>query len=254
MAVPTFVQKSRINQIIYQIRDDWLQVSARGLVGRFTDYGFELRRIDPNYEPRITRNYLLLIIPLIILALCLVAIWGLMHQSSLPEGSPVLFYQWPVTWGVLSLFAAIRGSRRIEYYQFKNRAGRPILSIIREREQAKECAAFITTLIAHIEIAQADVTPEERTKMFRSLGSESFVGLDAEPGLDLWKVSIALGVLASGLPLVPRLDYYLPLFLIVFPLCVGAAALCVFSFTTKESKRWWSVIGLVLSLVPPLFY
>lgn len=256
MTIPTFIQNSRINQVVYQIRDGHLFISARPLVGRFKEYRLDLRSLDPDYQPLITRNYALLIIPLITLLLCAAALWGLMHQTLLPGGALHGLYQWPLVGFVSSLVAAIRGSRRIEYFQFKTRWGTPALTIIREREQTEECAAFITTLVGHIEVAQSELSPEERRKLLRRLEEENPITPTIESGVALWKMSLAAGALAFALPWLPNQEYYFAgfIFPLVFILCVCGAACSVYSFLYKEPKRWWSAVGLVLSLIPVFLY
>lgn len=254
MAIPTFIQNSRINQVIYQIRDGQLWISERELLGKFKDRGLDLRWVDPDYRPCITRDYWMLVVPLVLAALCGAALWGGYRQTLIPVEATFYVLQWPAIGLAVFLAAAIRGSRRIEYYQFNNRAGKPVLSIIREPAQAEECAGFITTLVAHIEVAQADLTSEQRTKLLSNVGADIPFTPAAIPSVAQWKISITLGMLASGLPLVPNLDNHLPLFPIVFVLCFVGAVSSVYSFMANEPKRWWSVAGLVLSLIPPFFY
>lgn len=256
MAVPTFVQKSRINQVIYQIRDGRLLISERQLLGKFQDRELDLSRLDPDYQPGIARNYTALIIFLVLAALCGTLTWAGMRQSLIPQGAAIYVLQWPAIAFVVFLSAAIKWSRRIEYYRFSNRSGHSVLVIIREREQAAECAAFITTLVAQIEIAQSDVSPEERSKRLRALGADRSYSPAETPGIVLWQMSITCGVLAAGVPWLPNIHNYLGGLLIplVILLSTGGAALSVFSFLGKEGRRWWSIIGLVLALIPPVFY
>jgi hypothetical protein len=254
MAIPTFIQNSRINQVIYQIRDEQLWVSERALFGKFKDRKLPLRQLDPDYRPCIARSYALVIIPLSGAALGAAAIWGLQKQSFLPQESLMLIYEFLVVLSGFLLLVAIRGSRRIEYYQFTNLAGRSVLSIIREREQNEECAAFIMSLVAHIELAQADLSPGEHDKLLGRLVKDATAPAIPAPGEALWKKSIAFGVLASGLPLVPNLADYLPLFEITYGLCFIGAVCCVYSFMSNEPNRWWSLLGMILSLIPPYFY
>lgn len=256
MAIPTFIQKSRINQVIYQLRDGQLLISERALLGKFQDRKLDLQWLDPNYQPGFTRNHFALALFLLLTAISGLAVWGIVHQTIIPSGAALYIGQWPAVAFAVFLASAIRWSRRIEYYRFNNRAGHPVLVIIREREQAEECAAFITTLVAHIELAQSDVTPEARTKLLRDLGADRSFAPPATSGLPLWKSAIALGVLAAGLPLIPNLDRNLAgfLFPIVFLCCAGGVAFSFFSFSQKEAHRWWSVIGLVLALIPVFFY
>jgi hypothetical protein len=252
--IPTFIQNSRINQVIYQIRDGQLWISERELWGKFKDRKIDLRQLDPDYTPLIARNYALLLIPLIGAVFCTAAIWGLWQQSFLPQEALFLINAALYVFLGFLLLAAIPGSRRIEYFQFNNFAGRPVLSIIREKEQAKECAAFITALVAHIELAQSDLSPEEHNKILSQLEADATATPIASLGPSLWKRSIFFGVLASGLPLVPNVEIYLPLFEITSVLCGMGAVCSVYSFMNKEPGRWWGIIGMVLSLIPPYFY
>lgn len=256
MAIPTFIQNSRINQVIYQIRDGHLLVSARPLIGPFKEYRIDLHGLDPDYQPHITRDYALVLLPLVLFLLCAGAIWVVLNKTSMPGEMAFPLIQWPVIGCAVFLLAAIRGSRRIEYFQFNNRWGKPALTIIREREQAEECAAFIATLVGHIEITQSDLSPADRAMLLRRLEQDNPIGPTIEAAVPLWPLSLAVGALAAGLPLVPRIDFYFSgaLFPLVFMLCVCGCALSVFSFLNNEPKRWWSAPGFVLSLIPVFFY
>lgn len=256
MAIPTFIQSSRFGRVIFQIRDGFLYVSERNFRRNFAESRLDLRSLDPNYTPRIIRLYALLIIPLVLALLCAVAIWGLFHQHFLPGEAMPFFYQWPVVGFVGSLIAAIRGTRRVEYYEFSNQWGKPVLNIIRERKQSADCTAFILTLVAQIELVKSDLPREEQAKLLRQWPDENIKTPGLELSSDWWKSSIMLGALATGIPLVPHAENYLAglLFPIVFLICVGGAGLSVFSFLAKEPKRWWSTVGFVLSLIPVCFY
>lgn len=250
MAIPTFVQKSRINEAIFQIRDGRLLISERKLFGKFQDRELDLRWLDPDYKPGIARNHTAVIVSLLLAMVAGGATWGVLQQTVMPREATFYAIQWPAMFFVAFLASAIRWSRRIEYYGFNNKAGRLVLVIFREPQQAAECAAFIATLVAQIEIAQGDLSPEEKSRILQSIGADRSFTPPAPAAVALWKISIVLGALAAGLPLVPAFA----VFIFVFPLCVGGMVLCVFSFTTNEPHRWWSLIGGALSLIPPLFY
>lgn len=250
MAIPTFVQKSRINEVIFQIRDGRLLISERRLFGKFQDRELDLRRLDPDYKPGIARNHTAVIISLLLAVVSGAVTWGVLNQTAIPREATLYAIQWPAVFFAASLAAAIKWSRRIEYYSFNNKAGHVVLVIFREPAQAAECAAFITTLVAQIEVAQGNLSPEEKSRLLLSVGADRSFTPPIEPSVALWKISIVLGVLAAGLPLIP----VFALFVLIFPLCVGGVVLSVFSFTTNEPRRWWSMIGAVLSMVPPLFY
>jgi hypothetical protein len=256
MTGPIFNQKSRIGQVLFEVRDGKLLLSSRILRGPFTEHSISLGRLSPDYKPQTTRNYALVVVPLIFAFICGAAIWKLIHQTTLSEDITPGLYFYPVLGLVASLFGAVRGSRRIEYYQFYTTTGQPAFSIVREREQAQECAAFITALVAQIEFARSGVAPD--TSMVRLIRADQDAARmgDSSPRRDFWQISIACGLFAAGLPWLPNAHYYFSgfLFPLVFWLCVGGAAFCVFSFLRNESNRWWSVLGLVFALIPPFFY
>ncbi len=256
MTGPIFNQKSRIGQVIFEVRDGDIRLSSRIFRGPFTEHSIALNRLSPDYKPQVTRNHALVIVPLVFAFICAAALWKLMHQTVLPEGAGPGLSFYPIIGLIVSLFGAVRGSRRIEYYQFYTTAGQPAFSIVREREQAQECAAFITALVAQIEFARSGVTPD--LSIVRSVRTDQDAARtgDATPRRDLWQISIACGVFAAGLPWLPNVNYYFAdfLFPLVFWLCVGGVSLCAFSFARNEARRWWSVLGAILALIPPLFY
>ena len=256
MTGPIFNQKSRLGQVVFEIRDGTLLLSSRILRGPFTERRFELKRLSPDYKPQITRHYTLVVVPLIFAFICAAAIWKLIHQTTLSDDVTPGLYLYPILGLVAALFGAIRGSRSIEYYQFYTTAGQPAFPIIREREQAQECAAFIVALVTHIESSKSGSLPSAETiRRIREEQSVAQLG-DSSPRRDFWQISIACGAFAAALPWLPNAYYYFSgfLFPMVFWLCVGGVVLSVFSFLRNESHRWWSVIGFILSLVPPLFY
>jgi hypothetical protein len=255
MAPPTFVQESRLGRTIYQIREGVLAISISRWTG-FEEHQVDLRRLDPNYEPKSIRLYGLLILPGVGLLISALAYWGLYHQPLVPREAMVYFFRWPIIGIAVSLILAIRGSRRFEFYQFKNHWGKPALSILREHQQKTECDFFMSVLVSHIELAQSDLSPDEKSRILERLLRDETPAPQTGVGADQWMLSISLGVVACGLPLIPGANQYLDLFMfmIVFGLCVGSASLCVLSYVAKETKRHWSIIGLVLSLIPPFFY
>jgi len=256
MAPPTFIQKSRLGQVIFQIREGALYLSASRQTGGFDEYCVDLRQISSDYKPRSHRVNFMLGLAGGFLVLSCLALWGLYRQTLIPREAIGYFTQWPIYGIGISLFVAIQYSRRIEYFQFSNHWGKPVVTVIREREQAAECEAFVLTLVSHIELAQSDLTAGDRELLLQKLARENLSPPVVSRGLSYWKFSLVLGVLAAGIPWVPGLAYYLDVlhFMLIFWLCAGGAICCVFSYTTKESRRHWSLLGLILSLIPPYFY
>jgi hypothetical protein len=256
MAPPTFIQESRLGRVIYQIRDGALYISVSKFGRGFEEHRVDLRRLSPDYKPLTFRLNFVLGLVGGFLVLCCLALWGLHRQTLIPEGAVGWLMHWPIYGIAFSLIAAVRFSRRFECFQFFDNWDKPALVIIREPAQAQECEAFVLALVSHIELARSNLPAAEREAVLRQLERES-AGLPAA-GQDLayWKLSLVFGGLAVGIPWVPGLAYYFDLlhFMLVFWLCVGGAACCVFSYQKKESGRHWSVLGLLLSLIPPFFY
>lgn len=256
--IPTFYQKSRIGRIAYQIRDHVLYISAfpeRANSPR-REYKLDLRRVDTNYTPKVTREYWLLIFPAITLLLFTAGIWFLRRQTLIPQYPLFYFYEVLAVGFVTSLVLAIRGSRRIEYYEFKDHWGKPLLNLVCEPEQRADCTAFIQELVVRADLARSDTPPEERVRLLALLDREPKPASTVEASLPRWSLAIVLGALAAGIPLLPgaSLDVDPSIIVLIFPLCIGSLAGCYFSFQAKEPKRWWGVLGATLALLPPFFY
>jgi hypothetical protein len=253
MPVTTFTQDSRLGRRIYQIREDALFISVPRAKGGFDEYRADLRGLDPEYQRRVTRDWALLTVPGSTLVFALAALL-LLKRAELPEGAVPYFTHWPLILAASSLILVIKGLRRTESYLFKDYAGRPAVAIIREPEQAGECADFIAGLVAHIGIAQANLTATERARTLQALDRELSPMARAGREVPLWLLALVFGMLAAGVPWLPGAAGDPSLFFIIFPLCVCGVAAGYFSFMKREPRRWWGVLGALLSLVPPFFY
>ncbi|HWA24935.1 MAG TPA: hypothetical protein VG734_04600 [Lacunisphaera sp.] len=259
--VPTFVQNSRIHRTIYQIRGNELAISVLNPRGNgFSEFLVDLRTVDSNYQPRAVRLYLLVLIPGAVAVLSGLVIWGLMQAWGLkqlavvPREVMVHFLLWPAIIFAMSLAFAIRGTRRVEYYQFLNQWKRPAFQIICEREQRAECAAFISALVAHIELAQSDLPEAERRSLLERVAAETHEQPAPATNGWRWKLSLGCGALAAGLPLWPGSAGDTSLVVILFPLCALGLIATWLSFAKREPGRWWSLAGAALALFPPFFY
>lgn len=254
--ISTFVQNSRVGRAYFQIRDGTLSVSSRVPGSGFAETSFDLRTIDPDYEPQVVRLHALLIIPGIAAVLSLGVVWGFMQISAIPRGAVVYFVQWPAVVFAVALALAIRGSRRVEYFVFHDHWKRRAFTIICEREQREECAAFISTLVETIEVLQADLPVEQRTREFQRIGRDNHTEGAAKRRVALWKLSITRGALVTGTAWIPVVGqyFYEDLFVIFLALCVGGVALCYFSFDQREPRRWWSLLGAGLAIIPIFLY
>jgi hypothetical protein len=257
--IPTFVQKSRIFPTIFQIRGDQLAISITRHSGGFDEQVIDLRTVDPNYQPLAVRLDRLVAIYGTIAVLSAAVVWGLWQLTSyvpfVPRETFLHFFLWPSLFFAIAFAQSIQSSRRMEYYVFNNQWKKPAFRIICERSQRDECAAFISILVARIELAQSGLPGDERARLLAQFEAET--PLPARPVFNTrWKWSIAFGALATGLPPIPGLveasgGWAFP---VVFVLCAWGLCLSVYSFLGKEPGRWWSLLGAALSLVPPFFY
>lgn len=254
--IPTFVQNSRVGRTYFQIRERTLSVSSHVADSGFAESSFDLRTIDPDYKPQVLRLHTLLIIPGIAAVLSFFVVWGLMQIEALPRFAVIYFIQWPAIVFAVALALAIRGSRRIEYFVFRDYWKRDAFTIVCERAQREECAAFISTLVETIEVLQADIPVEQRAQELQRIGRESPTENAGRRRWAMWKLSITCGALVAGTPWIPGVGqyFYQELFVVFLALCVGGVALSYFSFDQREPGRWWSLLGAGLAIVPIFLY
>lgn len=256
MNIPTFIQNTRIGRTIFQVRNGFVVVSATRFGRPLRDYRIDLRSLDSNYSPRSVRVYSLWVIPLVIALLCMAVFKAMRHQNLVPPETFYVFYPWLAIGFGVSIFSAIQGTRRVEYFEFRNQWGKPALYLVRERKQAVEFTSFIGELVTHIELARSDLTQGDRNILLRQLEHAGSDTISREPGQDRWKMSLVLGSLATAIPLIPGMDQTSDpsVFPFIFLLCVGGLAAGTFSFLAKETRRWWSVPGMLLALIPVYLY
>lgn len=156
----------------------------------------------------------------------------------------------PVMFICTGLWAAVRGIPPVVFYEFLDLSGKSVLHVIRERKQAEECDAFVAALVLRIEMAIHGLPSGEFSRSLAGLKPSQASA--ARINQDRWLASIVLGGLGAVIPMVPGYDFTAEPFIIL--LCTGGAALGVFSFLAKEPRRWFAVLGIVLSLIPPYFY
>jgi hypothetical protein len=166
VANETFIQYSRLGRVIFQLRDDFLDVACSRM-GRLDERRIRLRTIDPDFQRLSRHGCLLIIVPGSVVLICAAALWAILHQDALPRELAV----WPGEIMCLALWAAIRGTPPFVFYLFRNHWGRPVVSIIRERRQAAECDAFVASLVQRIELAAAGLAPEEIARSLATLSA-----------------------------------------------------------------------------------
>jgi hypothetical protein len=256
--IPTFVQNSRVGRTFFQIRGSSLAISTPLGDGSFAERAVDLRTIDSDYQPQAVRILALLVEPGIAMLVTTAAIAGLMQLKGLPREVFAHFIEGPIIVFAVALALAIRGARRVEYYLFRDHGKKPAFTIVCEREQREECAAFMASLVTAIEASQSDLPEADRARLVARVESENRALATRQEPYSKWQFAIGCGVLACGLPWLlwlvreDALDFFG--FFIELGLCAGGPAFSYFSFQARERYRWWSLVGVVLGAVPIVFY
>lgn len=235
--------------VIFTLSDESLEASSMRL-GRKLERQFDLRNLDPADVVQRVRLYRVLYIALAGVILCALCLWFAVHSSWVPEEARTLLSYGP-GWGLLLFLAlAARFTPKIEVLTFSNNWGRPEFSVFRERKQVAECDAFIEKLLAAIARAQRrGIDCIHYPDRF-----ERAEGIPPEAGIKA-KWSIAFGAAATLLPWIPRLPLSPDgLFIGVFGLSVSALLLAILAIINREEGRWWSLIGIILGLVPAILF
>lgn len=244
-----FIQRSRVETVIYTLSDESLQASCKHL-GRKLERHFNLRSLDPAYAIQRVRLYRVLYFALAGVILCASCLWFAVHSNWVPEGARLLLSYAPGL-GLLSFLAlAVIYTPKIEVLTFKNHWGKTEFSVFREQKQLTECDAFIAKLLAGIaRVQKRGVEGIQYPERFDRLeGIPPGVAIKA-------KLSIAFGAAATLLPWVPQLSSSPDgLFIGVFGFSVGALLLAFLTMSNREHGRWWSLIGVVLGLIPVFLY
>ncbi len=244
-----FIQRSRLGTVIYTLSDEFLEASWKRL-GRNHACRFGLRSLDPIYTTQRIRLYRVLYVALAGVILCASGLWFAVHADWVPEGARPLLSYCPSLGLILFLVLAARYTPKLDVLTFKNHWGRTEFSLFREQKQRAECDAFIAELLAQI----ARVQESGFEGIPSAEQSERSSGLAAEVTTKA-KLSIAFGATATLLPWIPRLPVSPDaLFMGVFGFSVGALLLASLAISNREPGRWWSLIGVVLGLVPVLLY
>jgi hypothetical protein len=251
MADLAFIQKSRIGRKFFLLKDDSIEVTLT-FRGKRQQERIMLRTVNDDYE-RIARYFRsLVVVPLVLSGFCFWIVYVILGQDRLPHE----FGLYPGIFALSFLLAAIKGVPKVDTFQFYNHWERPIFYIVRERNQAEECDAFVGELLHRIECAEKGVQlrGEEQANSYAQLTPGS-LGL-LLVGEYRWKTSIVLGALSAGLPwltqITHRFDDYL--FMLIFGATVGGVSFCVLSIQSKERFRFLSLAGAALALIAPLFY
>ncbi len=247
MSKPTFIQDSRLGRAIFQIGDEYIEVCARQF-GRKIDQRFLLRTIDPRFISLSRRFLGLILIPLGFSISLGVAIWRIPHQNLFPhEVLPTLYIYLAVT-----LWFTIRGIPPVTFFEFRNHWGQMKFRINRDKKQAKECDAFVAELALRIEMASNGISSKEVARILEPDGPYSTQDRQpADSRFHKGKASLVFGAIAFAFSLVPHTDEFFWSVPLMFLCSLGGVVLGVYSFSSKETGRWFSLVGIVFSVIPP---
>ena len=246
----TFIQNSRIGRCSYQVRNDQIEVSW--LTGKRTDRAFPLQTLSPEYS-RGSRQFLhLFFVP----GFALITGGGVMvfilGQDTVPHG----FALYPLMVAVAGAWGLVRATRRTEYFQFYDQWKKPAFFIVREKAQAQECDCYVRLLLDEIERANRG---EKVAQTKESPVSTVFLPNPQDScfsGEIRWQISLVMGGLAVGVPLIPKSSEYLgDLLFVQTVVCSLAGLVCAFlSYQSKERYRHVALVGAALSLLATFIY
>jgi hypothetical protein len=248
VCVIAFIERSRLGKTIYELSADRLKVSGKRFLQKYA-MDVELRDVSSNIDRLSQRVYRPAIFLFGIGSLQAVVAVGLCFQKALIAEAVVL----PVEFlGLSSVCAFIAGSRwisRLEVAKFKSTLGAPLFFLIKEKSYADEFEAFIDKLQETIRRSKEPGRISQPTAADQPSAAQ-------KSQEHLWKFSVALGIFAVGQP------WFKPLAQLLYDCqiivtgvcCMGGLVYCVFSFLKKERFRYLSLLGAILSFIPPLFY
>ena len=129
------------------------------------------------------------------------------------------------------------------FRSFKDHWQRPLFTIVRERQQAAQCDAFVRHLLNRIDWASGAAPPAPE--------SEEAADEEAPPIQWKWQAAVASGaIMLLGVPLA-NLAEGLGMLVMVLLIggAVGAAVGAWQSFAENERRKYWSLLGVALALL-----
>jgi hypothetical protein len=248
VCVIAFIERSRLGKTIYELSADRLKVSGKRFLQKYS-MDVELHDVSSNIDRLSQRVYRPAIFLFGIGSLQAAIAVGLCFQKALPSEAVALPVEFLGLSSVCAFFAGARWISRLEVVKFKSTLGAPLFFLIKEKTYAGEFEAFIEKLQENI----------RRSKESGRIARPTMAGgpVAAQKAQEhLWKLSLALGIFAVGQPWIKSLAEFLyPCQIIVTGVCcMGGLGFCIFSFLSKERFRYLSLLGALLSFIPPLFY
>jgi hypothetical protein len=247
-----FIQRSRLGRVIFWRRGDVLEITHE-ILGRKSKREIPIRSISSDYQIGSRRVWMLVIGPLVLATVCL-AIYRTVSQVAIPVAH--VFTVHLLMLGATALWASFKGLPRVEYFTFKDQWHRPLFSIVREPEQSENCNAFVADLLDHIDRLEQGLPEAAVAKNPGVSPIRSTLALPAEADQqNRWQLALAAGAVSAIFPLVTtelvRSVLGAPV-VVVASACGLAAGLR--SLMKKEPRKNLALVGIVLSLVPLVFF
>ena len=245
MADSTFIQNSRIGRCSFQLRNEQIEVSW--LSGARIDKSFTLRTLSPDYTRGTKRFSQLFFIPGLTLIVGLALMAFIFGQETFPHN----FVIYPAMYVAVGAYGLVRAIPRTEYFQFYDHWKKPTFFMVREKAQAYECDDYVRLLLDAIDranrgekVVQTKAAPI--STVFLPIPGDSYFA-----GEIRWQISLVLGSLSVGVPLIPKLGEYLGdlLFFQVFGCSFAGLVCAVLSYQSTERFRHIALAGAVLSLL-----
>lgn len=237
-----FIQRTRLGRTIFVLRDAEIEVSQE-IRGTLANTHFPLRLISSDYTVKTVQHHVAVAISLALVACCAGGLVYVFKHDSIPP----IFGYFPAYGLVIFLIVALKLTPRFVVLEFADHRAKPLFSILREKEQANECDAFLRDLLDRIERAGSADGPIQTAPLPEP---ETADDIDAAPEWR-WQVALVAGAFACLAPIVAHLVPGMSLFKIPTFL-LGAVVACtatLYSFIENERKKFWSVIGIALVVV-----
>ena len=243
-----FIEESRLGRVIYELSADHLAISGKRLLTKFamkvplSDVSLNVvRQSQRFYQPVILLcgiGILLFVVPLKLYLLDLI-----------PKDFAIPLLIAVGLWSIAFLRAGIRSIFPLEGIGFKSTLGETLFVMIKEKEYAEEFEVFVEKVRQNI-------------RRCKEPGRTSWPATPVVPTVapkiqeHWWKLSLALGIIAVVQPWIKPLAewLYAGQFFVSFVCCTGGLGFCVASFIKKERFRYLSILGGILSFIPPLCY
>lgn len=254
MADVVFIQRSRFGRSVFTLRGSDLDIHSNTF-GRKAAAVIPLRSLSADYTVSAVRVPALIWWPLVLAAGC----FGLFHLIIDYDIVPVLIGTYPIMFALVFVWAALKGIARVEYFTFTDQWKKPLFSILRERGQEQDCDAFVTELLERLERLDNGLAAEPAASVAAPVSS---VRLSSDDDTqretrreNRWIWAMAAGVVSTAFPIAvfhePDLNVFsLP---VVVVASTGGLIAGVLSFTEKERRKYWAIVGIALCIVPVLF-